>query len=160
MPWRRKRQPRPVFLPEKSHGERSLASYSPWGCKESDMTEWLNNNQDIIMFGPWTRRPVVDECSPKTETEQWSRTTRTSLESRRSSYPIIVGIMKWIMGGYWPKASSGRNEATFREPMTSREGEIDKKSFFFLHASDVRLGTLWAELQYKPAFQGTWEIKQ
>ena len=24
-----------------SHGQRSLASYSPWGCKESDMTERL-----------------------------------------------------------------------------------------------------------------------
>ena len=26
------------FLPEKSHGQRSLAGYSPWDCKESDMT--------------------------------------------------------------------------------------------------------------------------
>ena len=31
--------PTPVFLPEKPHGQRSLAGYSPWGCKESDMTE-------------------------------------------------------------------------------------------------------------------------
>ena len=29
----------PVFLPGKSLGQRSLAGYSPWGCKESDMTE-------------------------------------------------------------------------------------------------------------------------
>jgi len=28
-------------LPGKSYGERSLASYSPWGCKESDTTEHL-----------------------------------------------------------------------------------------------------------------------
>ena len=27
------------ILPEKFHGERSLAGYSPWGCKELDMTE-------------------------------------------------------------------------------------------------------------------------
>ena len=26
-------QPTPVFLPEKSYGQRSLAGYSPWGCK-------------------------------------------------------------------------------------------------------------------------------
>ena len=32
-------QPTPVFLPGESHGHRSLAGYSPWGCKESDMTE-------------------------------------------------------------------------------------------------------------------------
>ena len=29
----------PVFLPGKSHGQRSLAGYSPWGLKESDTTE-------------------------------------------------------------------------------------------------------------------------
>ena len=29
----------PVFLPGESHGQRSLVGYSPWGCKESDMTE-------------------------------------------------------------------------------------------------------------------------
>ena len=38
-PWNRKWQPTPVFLPGKFHGQRSLAGYSPWGCKESDTTE-------------------------------------------------------------------------------------------------------------------------
>ena len=36
IPWRRKWQPSPIFLPGKSHGQRSLAVYSPWGLKESD----------------------------------------------------------------------------------------------------------------------------
>ena len=40
--WRRKWQPTPVLLPGKSHGWRSLVGYSPWGCKESDMIEWLH----------------------------------------------------------------------------------------------------------------------
>ena len=40
--WRRKRQPTPVFLPGESHGLRSLVGCSPWGHKESDMTEWLS----------------------------------------------------------------------------------------------------------------------
>ena len=39
IPWRRKWQPVPVFLPGESQGQRSLVGYSPWGCKESDMTE-------------------------------------------------------------------------------------------------------------------------
>ena len=38
-PWHRKWQPDPVFLPGKFHGHRSLASCSPWGRKELDMTE-------------------------------------------------------------------------------------------------------------------------
>ena len=33
IPWRRKWQLTPVFLPEKSHGQRSLADYSPWGSQ-------------------------------------------------------------------------------------------------------------------------------
>ena len=39
IPWRRAWQPIPVFLPGPSHGQRSLVGYSPWGRKESDMTE-------------------------------------------------------------------------------------------------------------------------
>ena len=31
LPWRRAWQPTPVFLPGESHGQRSLAGYSPWG---------------------------------------------------------------------------------------------------------------------------------
>ena len=41
VPWRREWLPTPVLLPEESHGHRSLVGCSPWGCKESDMTERL-----------------------------------------------------------------------------------------------------------------------
>ena len=43
IPWRRVWQPTPVFLPGESHRQRSLASYSPWGCKESDTIERLTH---------------------------------------------------------------------------------------------------------------------
>ena len=42
--WRRKWQPTPVLLPRKFHGWRSLVGYSPWGHKESDMTERLHED--------------------------------------------------------------------------------------------------------------------
>ena len=35
-----------VFLPE-FHGQRSLVGYSPWGHKESDMTEWLSSHAHV-----------------------------------------------------------------------------------------------------------------
>ena len=44
-PWRRSQQPTAVFLPGKFHGQRSLAGYSPWGCKESDTTEPTQQQQ-------------------------------------------------------------------------------------------------------------------
>ena len=34
IPWRRKWQPTPVFLPGEFHGQRGLEGYSPWGCKK------------------------------------------------------------------------------------------------------------------------------
>ena len=43
-PWRRKWQPTLVFLPGKSHGQKSLGGYSPWGHKELDTTWWLNSD--------------------------------------------------------------------------------------------------------------------
>ena len=42
IPWGRKWQPTPVFLPGKFHGQRSLVDYSLWGHKESDRTKWLS----------------------------------------------------------------------------------------------------------------------
>ena len=44
IPWRREWQLTLVFLLEESHGQRNLAGYSPWGHKESDMTEGLSSN--------------------------------------------------------------------------------------------------------------------
>ena len=37
IPWRRKWQHTPVFLPWKSHGQRNLAGYSPWDGKETQL---------------------------------------------------------------------------------------------------------------------------
>ena len=47
IPWSRKWQPTPVFLPEKSHGQRSLAGYSPWGHIDLDAAEHRHRATDI-----------------------------------------------------------------------------------------------------------------
>ena len=43
IPWRREWLSTPVFLPGEFHGQRSLGGNSPWGHKESDMTEQLTH---------------------------------------------------------------------------------------------------------------------
>ena len=43
IPWEKKWQPTPVFLPGKSYGQRSLMGYNPWGHKELDMSERLTH---------------------------------------------------------------------------------------------------------------------
>ena len=50
IPWRRKWQPTPVFLPGESHGQRSLVGYSPWGRKESETTERLHFHFSLSSF--------------------------------------------------------------------------------------------------------------
>ena len=59
IPWRRKWLPTPVFLPGKSHGQRSLAGHSPWGHKSQ--TPWI----------PESRRQLSD----------YATTTTTCLDS-------------------------------------------------------------------------------
>ena len=44
----------PVFLPGESHGQKSLAGYSPWGRKESDTTEQLT----LSFFFHTTESPI------------------------------------------------------------------------------------------------------
>ena len=60
-PWR-KWQSTPALLPGKSHGQRSLIGYSPWGSKESDTTERLHFH---IHFPPFlsTRKVFILFCS-------------------------------------------------------------------------------------------------
>ena len=47
-------EPTPVFLSGKSHGLRSLVGYSPWGHKESDMTERQLHYRGIYYTNPIT----------------------------------------------------------------------------------------------------------
>ena len=59
IPWRRKWQPTPIFLPGESHGQRSLVGCRPWGLKESDTTERLTqihgNKEAVSSWRPGVR---------------------------------------------------------------------------------------------------------
>ena len=61
--WRRKWQPTPIFLPGESHGQRSLAGYSPWGHKESDTTEATEHTHIRKKFIENSTKFNMQECS-------------------------------------------------------------------------------------------------
>ena len=67
IPWRRKRQPTPVFLFGKFHGQRILVSYSPWGPKtigQDLMTKWQQWTSycfSVIKLCPTLSNPM--DCS-------------------------------------------------------------------------------------------------
>ena len=52
IPWRKKQQPTPVFLPGKSHGKRSLAGYSPF-----------DTNNEVIFHTTFSAGIVHDTIS-------------------------------------------------------------------------------------------------
>ena len=50
IPWKREWQPIAIFLPGKSHGQRSLEGYSPNSGKESDSTQQLSTGHNTILL--------------------------------------------------------------------------------------------------------------
>ena len=63
IPWGRKWQRTPVFLPEKFHGQRSLAGYSSWGRKESDMmSDWSHTHKENITV-PYLNQQLENRAS-------------------------------------------------------------------------------------------------
>ena len=92
---RRQWQPTPVLLTGKSHGERSLVGCSPWGCCESDTTEWLYFRFSISCIGERNGNPLQYSCleNPRDGGAWWtaiygvaqSRTRLKRLSSSSSS---------------------------------------------------------------------------
>ena len=124
IPRRRKRLPPPVFLPGESHGQRSLASYSPQGHKELDTTKQLTNldstlkSRDItlptkvhlvkamdfpvVMYGceSWTIKRAERRRIDAFELWCWRRLLRISWTSRRSNQSILKEISPdYSLGG-------------------------------------------------------------
>ena len=70
--WRRKWQPTPVYLPRESHGQRNLAGYSPWGCKELELSEQLSmhaqsysNQNSVVLAQKQTYGSVQQDREPR-----------------------------------------------------------------------------------------------
>ena len=63
IPWRRKWQPTPAFLPGKSRGQRSLVG-SQWGCQESDTTDQLSTHAKILFQFSSVAQSRLTLCDP------------------------------------------------------------------------------------------------
>ena len=85
-------------MPGESHGQRSLAGYSPWGCKEKDMTEWLTltyflyfwNGRGVV-FGstaPSTGYPTLLQAAPPF----WTLPCSLGSSSSASAQPALPSL--------------------------------------------------------------------
>ena len=73
--------------PGDSEGQRSLACCSPWGCKESDTTEWLNHNKVFPPF--YNHKQCFHEPVISIFAEVLENTHRTKSESKLAG-PVVL----------------------------------------------------------------------
>ena len=88
---RRQWHPIPVLLPGKSHGWRRLVGCSPWGCKESDTTEWLHCHFSLSCIGEGNGNPLQCSCleNPRDGAAWWAAVYGVAQSRTR---------LKWLSG--------------------------------------------------------------
>ena len=121
IPWRRKWQHTPLFMPGEFHGQRSLAGYSPWGCKELDTTEYTYTQNSVRNGLSWWLSGKESACQcGKCEFDPWVR----KIPWRRKWQPTPVLLPGKFHGQRSLVGSSpwGRKESdtTVRLHLTSR----------------------------------------
>ena len=99
IPRRRKWQPTSVFLPGKFHGQKSLAAYSPWGCKGSDTSEYKYTQNEYKIMAQWCSKVHLEPLLPE------------ELLS-----PAIFSEMEHIQMAASKEPSSALNSALFYAP--------------------------------------------
>ena len=99
-PWRRAWQPTPVFIPGESHGQKSLAGYSPQGPKELDTTLPTKVHLvkamvfPVVMYGceSWTLKKAEHRRIDALGLWCWRRLLRVPWTTRRSNRSILKEI--------------------------------------------------------------------
>ena len=92
-PQRRKWQPTPVFLPGKSYGQRSLAGYSPWGRRESDIV----TEQGAEQNGP--EHQSQKDLSKWWQWKIWNQSTDIVYKMKISLLLLMKVLLIWIQWG-------------------------------------------------------------
>ena len=99
IPWRRKWQPTPVFLPGKSRGQRGLEGYSPWGHKELDTIEQLNWTELKQQKRPPRWHSGKEFCNARDETQVQSLGWEDPLEKEMVTHSsILAWRIPWTEG--------------------------------------------------------------
>ena len=101
IPWRRKWQPTPEFLPGESHEQRSLVAYSPWGHKESDTPECMHTHacaHTHTLNGSKSKREEKTSRATKARKELMERKSMEGHPWKRGSVPAEEGggSTKWM----------------------------------------------------------------
>ena len=140
---RRQWHPTPVLLSGKSHGQRSLVGWSPWGREESDTTERLHFHFSLSCFGEGNGSPLQCSCleNPRDGgawwaavygvTQSWTRLKWLS-SSRTSHWSNLAAaaaanlkeiacrsILILALGQLWPCCTTSQNQECHDSSMWS-----------------------------------------
>ena len=131
VPWKRKQLPTPVFLPGKSHGQRSLVDYSSWGHKESDVSQWLSTHSWFLLEGETMNcfkndmeSIILEMVHPPTHTHGC---IFISLQEYR-----VHPLPTWCMTGYWGLgnySSLTNNTAINHRKTKAHQQKLMRKAF-------------------------------
>ena len=109
IPWNRNWQPTPVLLPGESQGQSSLAGYSPWRRKESDMAEHVctaeaggspavGRHSLAVGEGKGAAEPVSETGAGETPdgAGRQGRAVRIPLPALCTLHPWLLGYLRWF----------------------------------------------------------------
>ena len=109
IPWNRNWQPTPVLLPGESQGQSSLAGYSPWRRKESDMAEHVctaeaggspavGRHSLAVGEGKGAAEPVSETGAGETPdgAGRQGRAVRIPLPALCTLHPWLLGCLRWF----------------------------------------------------------------
>ena len=116
--WRRKWHPTPVLLPGKSHGQRSLVGYRPWGSKKSDTTERLPFHFSLSCIGEENSNPLQCSCleNPRDGWAWWAAVYGVAQSRTR---------LKWLSSSQCPNQYGKQKElAWLKIPFLSLGWEL------------------------------------
>ena len=97
VPWRRAWLPTPVFLPGESHGQRSLAGYTPRRRKESDTTERLSTWLCRQQGSPASAETVLRAGLSRREHDTHARGRRQDKPRPRRALPLRDLLTKVLL---------------------------------------------------------------
>ena len=146
IPWRRKWQPTPVFLPGESHGQRSLAGYRPWGRKESH--NWATEHacmhthesrgiqlQEMETHGNWLSDHWLSKCYP------WTNNISISWELiRNANSPLLPWVYCQKLWGWAEKSMLLRpmGDSDWGQSLRTLRTVLDNKEITFLTKQEVQ----------------------
>ena len=151
--WRRAWQPTLVFLPEESHGQRSLVGYSSWGCKESDMTERISmhiccyiteTNTTFLKQFSSVAQSCPTLCNPWTAAHQgslsitnsWSLLKFMSIESVMPSNYLILCRPLLLLPSIFSSIRVFSNVSSSHQVTKVLEFQLQHQSFQWIFRTD------------------------